>query len=285
MNPKVITRTILPHPLLQPHLTYIAVRDFDTKDVLFPKAIFAQHEIAISIFLDGQLQGFEKCEATGSYTFSPSNTIQCYYTGIQTSTKGFIQFKGKTSVLTLHFKPAGFYHIFKLSPKVIVDLHGEVEDLFGKEVALLFEQMKENVSLSAKIVVLEQYLIQKLLHPVRQYQHAAIQYAADCLIAAKGNLQIKKLARDCNLSQQTLEVRFIEMIGVDPKSFASNIRFNAVVMHKLYNPSLTWTELAHEHGYFDQMHLIKTFRKFSGLSPKEFMYSIHPPHEEFDTGS
>ena len=141
MNPTVITRTILPHPLLRPHLNYIGLREFDTEGIVFPKAIIASHEIQINIFIDGQLHGFEKSGPTGSYTYNPSNSIQCYYTGIQTSTKGFIEMLGKTRIATIHFKPTGFYHIFKVSPKAISDEQGHTEDIFGKEIQLLYEQM------------------------------------------------------------------------------------------------------------------------------------------------
>lgn len=36
---------------------------------------------------------------------------------------------------------------------------------------------------------------------------------------------------------------------------------------KLRNPHLRWTDIAYQTGYFDQMHLIKDFKKFSGDAP------------------
>ncbi|WP_353196140.1 AraC family transcriptional regulator [Parapedobacter defluvii] len=282
MNPKVTTRMIVPHPLLQPHLRYIGVRNFDTGDMVFPKAIIAENEIQISIFLDCRLHGFQKTgTASTGYTFSSSNTTQCYYTAIHTSTKGFIEMHGKVTLVTLHFKPAGFYHIFRISPKSIFNLYGEAEDIFGSEMRRLYEHLMETAGLLERITILEQYLIQKLQYASNNYRHKAIQYAADCLCGTRGNYSIKRLAENCNVSLQTLEVRFAEIVGLDPKSFASIVRFNATVVHKLYNPACTWTHIAHANGYFDQAHLIKAFKRYSGLSPKEFMRFIHPPFEEF----
>jgi len=32
-------------------------------------------------------------------------------------------------------------------------------------------------------------------------------------------------------------------------------------------PALSWTSIAHECGYFDQMHFIRDFKQFAGMLP------------------
>ena len=40
-----------------------------------------------------------------------------------------------------------------------------------------------------------------------------------------------------------------------------------------YAPGLPLTQLAHDTGYFDQSHLIREFRAFTGLTPRGFLRS------------
>lgn len=36
---------------------------------------------------------------------------------------------------------------------------------------------------------------------------------------------------------------------------------------KEIDPNLSWTSLAHDCGYFDQMHMIRDFKEFTGITP------------------
>jgi AraC-like DNA-binding protein len=42
------------------------------------------------------------------------------------------------------------------------------------------------------------------------------------------------------------------------------------------HPWQTWTSIAYECGYFDQMHLIKDFKAFTGFTPFDFFKHQHP---------
>ena len=39
-------------------------------------------------------------------------------------------------------------------------------------------------------------------------------------------------------------------------------------------PRRLWTEIAHEFGYYDQMHLVRDFETFAGESPAKFVRRI-----------
>jgi AraC-like DNA-binding protein len=49
--------------------------------------------------------------------------------------------------------------------------------------------------------------------------------------------------------------------------FARLTRFSkAYRLHEIF-PEWNWTRIAHECGYFDQMHFIRDFREFAGVTP------------------
>ena len=282
MQPEIQTEYILPHNALQPYVKYIGIRIFDTLGAEFPRAIHAESEILLNFFFHCRLSGFttDKKEMT-TYCFNEKNDTQCYYTGIQTSTKGTPVCKGATTIITLHLKPVGFYYIFGVSPKEIVNKHGETADVFSREIEQLYEQIENTSMVHEAVAILERYLLKKLLSPKLTYKNPGISAASNLLIKSKGIYSIKKLAADCNMTQQTLKVNFIDQVGVAPKEFCRLLRFNHAIKMKLYHSGLTWTNIAHACGFFDQMHLIKDFKKFTSLSPKKFIEIINPPLENF----
>ena len=56
-------------------------------------------------------------------------------------------------------------------------------------------------------------------------------------------------------------------MGYSPKLFSRLIRFSKAYRLKENQPQLTWTNVAHASGYFDQMHMIKDFKEFAGVLP------------------
>ena len=54
---------------------------------------------------------------------------------------------------------------------------------------------------------------------------------------------------------------------MNPKIYARILKFSkAYRMHESC-PQLSWTQIAYEAGYYDQMHMIKDFKIFAGVNP------------------
>jgi AraC-like DNA-binding protein len=278
--PDVYTSFYRVQPVLQPFINYFAVRSFDTRGNVFPKAMIADNEILINFLLKAPIFGFEASN-NWDYRLNKHNQTECYISSIQTFTKGFLLFKNENTILTIHFKPTGFYHIFNISPKELKEFMGETVSILGVEIARLHEQMLEVNNIEKCITLAEVYLLKKYSSHKPRYRNVGIQKAADLLLQQKGIYAIARLANELNLTQQTLEIQFQTQVGIDPKSFCRLTRFKHAIHTKLYNAAFTWTHIAHACGYYDQMHMIKDFKKMSEFSPKDFMRIIQPPRENF----
>jgi hypothetical protein len=58
-------------------------------------------------------------------------------------------------------------------------------------------------------------------------------------------------------------------MGISPKFYSRLVCFGKAWLLKENNPAMTWTRVAHECNYFDQMHLIRDFQTFADANPKE----------------
>ena len=64
---------------------------------------------------------------------------------------------------------------------------------------------------------------------------------------------------------------FEREVGLPPKLFARMRRLQALLARLGDARAARWAELALAHGYFDQAHLIRDFRQFTGLAPTAYL--------------
>jgi transcriptional regulator GlxA family with amidase domain len=90
---------------------------------------------------------------------------------------------------------------------------------------------------------------------------------SDRLLALQGKIHIADFARQYGITARHLERAFAAQTGTSPKMYARIARFQTALDVKVAAPEMTWLEISHALGYYDQMHLIHDFRKLGGGSP------------------
>jgi transcriptional regulator GlxA family with amidase domain len=87
------------------------------------------------------------------------------------------------------------------------------------------------------------------------------------LVKMNGNIPMDSIASMACLSLRQFERVSKERIGVSPKLFARLVRFSSAYRLRESFPQYTWTRIAYDSGYFDQMHMIRDFKEFAGVAP------------------
>ena len=96
--------------------------------------------------------------------------------------------------------------------------------------------------------------------------------AAQNLLRSDLGMRIEQLARESCMSVRTYERKFVAQMGLSPKLFARLRRFQLALDRKRVSET-TWLDVAHDLGYFDQMHMVKEFRAFGGDAPSRLLQS------------
>ena len=91
------------------------------------------------------------------------------------------------------------------------------------------------------------------------------------LIGADPDARIGPVADRLGVSHRTLIARFRAATGTSPKQHAQVLRFHRFVdtVHAT-GAAPDWARLAAASGYYDQPHVIRAFRRFSGWTPAEY---------------
>jgi len=81
---------------------------------------------------------------------------------------------------------------------------------------------------------------------------------------------IAELADSVGLSHGHLDREFIRIVGLSPRVLARTLRVNALLERINAHSQVAWTEHAASMGWFDQAHLIRDFRKHTGVTPSQY---------------
>lgn|GEM_PF-356365 len=177
------------------------------------------------------------------------------------------------NVLVIRFYPITFSQLFGIR-----DGHFEKAQVFdfseiaGRNFELLNEAYYRESSLEKRIQVITRFLSEKISlysYPkmlsdiLVDIDKQRIQTVKDLLGKYAGGLNYKWLERN-----------FKKHIGISPKDYLSIRRFlNAYLDLHAFN-SKDLLQIAMDHGYYDDNHFIKDFRKFSGVPPKTYFQNV-----------
>ncbi|QEO15626.1 AraC family transcriptional regulator [Agromyces intestinalis] len=91
-------------------------------------------------------------------------------------------------------------------------------------------------------------------------------------LAADPQRRIGELAVQAGVSHRTLLAHVRAACGMLPKRYAELLRFHRFVSALPIGETMpTWADAAAASGYYDQPHVIRAFRRFSGLAPGEYL--------------
>ncbi len=96
------------------------------------------------------------------------------------------------------------------------------------------------------------------------------------------DLGTQHIAQDMNVSLRWLEKTYRRQIDMTPKSFQKLVRFNTFIHAYLARPESPLSCLSQQCGYYDQSHLVKEVKRFSGLAPTRLRKYLSVAHREMN---
>lgn len=178
---------------------------------------------------------------------------------------------GRYRDFTIVFEPAGLYRLFHVSPAEIRNHAYDCRDVLGAAFAGIYGRLVEQSDPQHLVRIAEDALLQKLSGAL---SGTRMQRAAELLLRTKGNSILPDVAGSLGFSDSSWRRHFTNEVGVPPKRYMRMLRFQHAVALRRHSPHLSWTEIAHEAGYYDQSHFIGEFREMGGSSPSEFMREL-----------
>ena len=182
-------------------------------------------------------------------------------------------------VVGIHFRPGRATPFLGCAASELFNRNIALEDLWGSGTHEMHEQLfTSSRNLNQMFRSLEDTLLARL--PEKHLVHPAVTYAVEKLVASSDLHSIRNVQDETGYSPK----RFIELfnysVGLTPKVFSRIQRFQAVIAQIAQGQRVEWAGVAVDSGYYDQSHLNREFRAFSGVTPAQYhpVSSQRPSH-------
>ena len=180
------------------------------------------------------------------------------------------------AMMGVHFKAGGAFPFLNADASDLTNTHADLEDLWGRPGVELRERLSSATTFQERCRVMEAALRSRLRdHAKDQLQ---VKFALKMFARGANEIPIRSVSREIGFSQRRLIQAFSSRVGLAPKVFCRILRFQRarVLAEKPATPD--WADLAVACGYFDQSHLIRDFKEFSGSTPN--LYSLQQQHKD-----
>ena len=92
-------------------------------------------------------------------------------------------------------------------------------------------------------------------------------------LVATPELSIADLAGELGVSHGHLDREFVRIVGLTPRMLARILRLRRLLEHLDVFDTVAWSKVAAELGWYDQAHLIRDFKRHTGVTPSEYVAS------------
>lgn len=96
-----------------------------------------------------------------------------------------------------------------------------------------------------------------------------VNMATTRILHKRGMVPIDRLMQDVCLCQRQFERKFKSMVGITPKMFSAITRFAHARTYLAQHPKQSLFQAAITCGYYDHSHLVRDFKRFSGVLPRQ----------------
>lgn len=175
--------------------------------------------------------------------------------------------KPYTTCLVIRFKPEAIQLLTGTSLSEFDQPVYPLEEIMPDLADLAMNQINNKLSASKIIQSLTNWLTKQQIKPI---SNELTSLFIKRTILNKGMIGINNFCSDLQIHKSTLEKNFKHSTGYSPKEYARVIRFNFLLNRVLFS-SMNLTESSYEMGYFDQSHMIRDFKKVTGITPTDFI--------------
>lgn len=180
--------------------------------------------------------------------------------------------ENEITLIIVVFQPNGIHQLLGIPAHEFYDSIIPVEDVFDKKITALQEGLfEQNNQIRAELL---NSFFNSLIASKTASNQFLIDHSLSFIIKNKGQFSIKQLVEYTGYTERHLERKFKECIGLNPKKFGNVVRLHHFLKLLKDKPEDTnLTTICYDAGFSDQSHLIKDFKKHTGITPTEYVHS------------
>lgn len=167
-------------------------------------------------------------------------------------------------VIIVGFQPGGMHRLLRIPMQELLGQPFDATLILGKDIKEINEKLNDTKDYDKMICIIQNYLLAqaKKLKPGLPLELVLIE-----MKHSNNYLNVDQLAKRACIGVRQLERQFLERTGMSPKVFTRLVRFSKAWVMREKDANISWTKIAYACDYADQMHMIRDFKEFAGVTP------------------
>lgn len=226
------------------------------------------HNGLFRTFADGNT-GIVFCLGTGALYRDGSKLPKIFCYGQITDYRE-LEARGSLKLIIAVFRPFGMSSILNTSAGELKDKIVDLESVLGNRTRTLHDCLCETTS-NLQVAENLNNFFSGLLKGFEIRLYPMVAAATNWIMARNGLFKSEELIDFTGHNQRAIERAFHNLVGIAPKKLGSIIRLHYFLGEiRGTGSKYNFTPKVFDSGYFDQAHMIREFRKITGLTPTAY---------------
>lgn len=175
---------------------------------------------------------------------------------------------GRLDLLGLRLQPAAAPALLGIPGRELVDRTLDLRDVAIAWLKDLSDRLAGLGETRDRLDLLQGHLLRAAERAPRDRR---VEAGIGMVLRSPGSVRVGGIAAKVGLSPRQLSRICRERVGMGPKLLGRLARFQRVLRELEQGQRVRWARLADRHGYFDQAHLARDFRRFAGIRPGVYL--------------
>jgi AraC-like DNA-binding protein len=221
-------------------------------------------DISVIVNLDGRHSVVDSTDPQREHVFKDA-----WVTGLQE--RAFLTASGGRAWLCgAQLTVEGAYRSFGVAPRELANTIVDLDALHGAAARALVDAIRNAPTAERRLTLLGTYIGDRATRACKW--DATVEWALERIAVTRGCVPIVSLARQIGWSREHLHRRFVDQVGLGPKTCAQLARFHATLLALEYHSDDGLAAVAQRLGYFDQAHLAREFRAIAGTTITDYRH-------------
>jgi AraC-like DNA-binding protein len=266
-----VTRFLSPGPGLEQYVRFYSQRKASLSGTTVVHSVPARASPMLEFIFGDRYEVRDVRDGPGTRT-----TPRTVLVGLQTHHRVDLIIQGGVEAFVIFFQPTALHRLFALPMDELTNHDYDARAILGPWIEEVEQRLSDCGSFDERARTTDDLLLRRSLTAARSDSVSA---AASGTLLSSGQVRISGLAQSAGLSMRQFERSFVRQVGLPPKFYARVARFEAALESKAKSRGRSWTAVAHDLGYHDQMHMIHDFEEFSGNTPTGLLAHLKAVHQ------
>ncbi len=243
------------------------------KDIFLLESDEKNSEKKFPFYADG-FPGIIYSKSTNPFYLQPRNKkLSDFYLYGQTLEPISLDIKGAFQLVCMRMFPFAVRILLGVDAKVLNDDCYDLKLVENVDTQRTLIKLRETEEESELVEILADYF-NELLQNASLNPDYRIKLAINLILKTNGVISIKEIRNRLSVNERTLERHFLKEIGVTPKQFAKIIQFSSSMKQMTEADYVNLTDISYDSGFADQSHFIRSFKRYTGKTPREFQKQL-----------